>query len=473
MNFSRSAKLPVLLTTIYLLLPNLLFFYYWFRNPWGICVILCILLFLYFYVRRLNNDTGEVSLTSKEWLMIGGGALIWTVLSGIGNLVVQGGDFQGHNVKLYELVHSSWPLIYSYNQEEVIYYFAWYLVPAWVMKGLHTDSQIPFMIWSAIGYFLILCWTYLLMGKKAWKVILLFILGDACVFMNSILPELWVYEQLKWPSFFGSLFEQSSWVPNQFLPAILVLALFLYLIQNKGDLRVVIFPFVMSLTWYVFPAIAIAVLFFALTLYYRSIPELKSLFLYSLRYLVIVIPLAVFYSSSNGNGVVEFLPFTHDRMSKIPAWIAQVFPQMLLFLIYIRFLIKDPEEKTIAKILVLIMFVFTMFRIGVFNDLIARSFICFYFVFFYFLLRNLDLRSFKTHKWLIPFVVIEVFFSLTVLYQKLTNHVLYRADKNLKIYQYDDNKSILEYFETHGNSDELVQYSSKKDSFYQKYLAPN
>ncbi len=466
----------ILITVSYLFLPNLLFYFFWFKAPYGPALTAGLLAAFFFYVKRLwgnNGFTESVKLSRKEFLIIALAALAWTISAGIGNLVAQELDFGGHNAKLYDLVHSPWPLKYGYNSEEVIYYFSFYLAPASVMKLVNPDSLIPFVIWSAMGYFLVLTWAYILLKKDFRKVILLFILGQATVFINIyVFQALFEYSRNEWPVFFGSLYEQSIWVPNQFLPAFLVMSILIWCSTQKDmDISLAVFPFVLSLTWCVFPAVAIAILFLFFVLFYKSAKTLLSLAAYSLRYLFFVIALILFYQSSNGGGIIEFLAFTSERINKVPLWAGQLFPQLIIFSLYVRFLINDSADKKIAKIILSIMFVVSLCRVGVYNDLVARTFICFYITFLLVFLRNLDFKQLLLHKWIIVLFVIDSFFSIKLIYQKATNNVLYKADQSRVIYRYDDHSSIFDYFSKHASQEEIIQYSSKKDSFYQRYLS--
>lgn len=458
----------IFLTVLYLFLPNTLFFYYWFRNPYSFLLVLTLIVALVIYVRKYISSglKTDINISKRELLVFAIIASVWVIISGVGNYVPQYSDFQGHNAKLYDLVHSEWPLIYDYNNDEVIYYFSYYLVPAFVMKLADKNSLIPFVVWTGMGFYLMLIWAYFLLNKNIYKLILFFTLGTSTIIFNQVFG----LERNIWPVNFGSIFEQSLWVPNQIPPTFLVMVLFAYFMKNNGDLKAIVFPLVLTLTWCVFPMIIIVLIFGVSILIYRNYEELTGLIKHGLIYLVLVIPLFIFYLSSNGDNFFEFLPLTTNRTAKVPIWVTQLLPQLILLLIYLKVFIKDPKDKKMALFILVLMFIISVFRVGVFNDLAARGFMVIYIAFFYLFLKNIDFGKTNMRVWLIIFLF-DSFVSLKVIYSRLTTNVFVSKDKEMVIYAYDRSKSIYEMFVDYGNSDELLQYSSKKDSFYQKYLS--
>lgn len=458
----------IFLTVLYLFLPNILFFHYWFRNPYSFLLVLTLTGTLVFYVRKFISSGSKptVIISIRELLVLALVAFIWVIISGVGNYVPQYSDFQGHNAKLYDLAHSKWPLIYDYNNDEVIYYFSYYLVPAFLMKLIDNNNMAPFTIWTGIGFYLMLVWGYFLLNRNIYKLLLFFVLGTSAILFNQAFG----LERNIWPVNFGSIFEQSLWVPNQMPPTFLVMALFAYFMKDGGNLKAIVFPFVLSLTWCVFPMIIVALIFGASILIYRNYTEITGLIKHAVIYLIIVIPVFIFYQSSNGDNFFEFLPFTTNRITKVPVWATQILPQLGLLLIYLKVFIKDSKDKKMALFILALMFIISLFRVGVFNDLAARGLMAIYIAFFYLFLKNIELKKISTGVWLV-ILLFDSFVSLKVIYTRLTNNVFVSKNKEMNIYAYDRSKSIYEMFIDYGNSDELLQYSSKKDSFYQKYMS--
>ena len=80
----------------YLLLPNLLFAFGWFRGPYSYMLIAG---FLYLLLRK-NKKAGDVeSFDFKELSFLLIFALIWTFFSGAGGFSDQKSDFFAHNAK--------------------------------------------------------------------------------------------------------------------------------------------------------------------------------------------------------------------------------------------------------------------------------------------------------------------------------------------------------------------------------------
>lgn len=458
-------------TVIYLLAPNLLFFLYWFRFPVNGLLLAGTGVLLYFYLKRVSGPE-ERPLGWKALAILCVLALAWTLLAGIGNLVAQALDFQGHNAKLYNLFTSPWPLLYEYNAREVIYYFSFYLVPAYLMKLNGQYSNLVLIVWSWSGYMLVLTWAFYLLKRSFLRVGIFLALGESAVFFNSqVFRRLGDFPQHEWPVFMGSLFEQSSWVPNQFLPTLLVLSIFIHQLTRGLDLKLLVFPLVLSLTWGVFPAIGMAVVIVTGMIIYGRAGEIGGLIMYSLRYLLLVIPVALFYQSSNGGGVSEFLFLTNRRLVKIPVWAGQIFPQVLVFGTLIFFFVKDRQARLYSFCVCGILLVFSMFRVGVYNDLVSRTSIVFFTVIVFYVALSFETQVLKKVRWLVPVLLIDVFFTFYILGDKLMHNEVMKIDKHREIYRHDDNKSIYEYFKKYAHEQELIQYSSKEDSFYQKYLA--
>ena len=133
----KSIKPLVFSSILYLLLPNLLFYYNWFRNPIGILLVIIMIVNFVLYFRAKNFIAfPDFEITKKQIIILLLISLIWTILTGVGNVVYQFIDFPAHNAKLYEMYKNQWPIKYEHNNLEIIYYWAFYLIPALIMKPL-------------------------------------------------------------------------------------------------------------------------------------------------------------------------------------------------------------------------------------------------------------------------------------------------------------------------------------------------
>lgn len=468
-------KLLIAFSTLYLLLPNLLFFYYWFRFPYQIVLTASCLLFGILYFRKLEvlKDSNTFSINKNlilVFILIG---TSWTLVSGVGGLFYQVQDFQGHNVKLLNLVNASWPLKYEYNGEEVIYYFGYYLVPAFLMKLFGGYSAAIFVAWSAIGYSLAFAWIYVLFYGN-WKKILAFLfMAETGVFFNAfIFQKIGDFPQHEWPLFFGSIFQQSTWVPNQFLPIMLTTPLIIYLFRSENPLNLAILPIVLSLIWCVFPIVAIAIVFLLALIIYRKYNIILKLTIESLPYLILVAPLLIYYQSSNGGGVAEFFLVTANRLGRFPVWAGQIIPQLTVFLILTFAFIPKSKERVLSLALIGLMLSFSLLRVGVFNDLVSRTFIVFFIVELYLIVSHFTSESIVAKPYILIILFIDIYISFFTLYKKTTNNAWVQRDPAYKIYPYNESETIFEYFKNHGSTpQEIIQYSSKEKSIYQDYLA--
>lgn len=118
----------------YLLLPNLLFYYYWTRP-----VIAVIGICLLFYVATIAIQQGlpsEKNLGRRDLGSIGIVALLLTLMSGTAGICWQTFDHWGHNTKFNDLFLHEWPLQSPDKGSVISYYYGYSLIPALVSKWL-------------------------------------------------------------------------------------------------------------------------------------------------------------------------------------------------------------------------------------------------------------------------------------------------------------------------------------------------
>lgn len=240
----KKSNIIVKLAYIYILLPILLFFVGWCNTlvcVLGIAVILVSVYFLFKDAPKLwvPNNKKEIFLLIFVFLI----ALIWVYSSGIGGFVYQNPDHYSRNTMFDMMVNSSWPIYYEAKRYIMVYYFAFWLVPASVGKVLGLQAGYYFqLIWATLGVFIFFYLVLATLNKKTIWPILLFIffsgldiLGCLSVLRLGLIVN--PTSHIEWwasPYQFSSMTTQLFWVFNQALPCWLIIMLIYHQKNNKN-----------------------------------------------------------------------------------------------------------------------------------------------------------------------------------------------------------------------------------------------
>lgn len=239
----KQSNIIVKLAYIYVLLPILLFFVGWCNTlvcVLGITVILISAYFLFKDAPKLwvPKNKKEIFLLAFVFLL----ALIWVYSSGIGGLVYQNPDHYSRNAIFDMMVNSSWPIFDEAKRYIMVYYFAFWLVPASVGKVLGLQAGYYFqVIWATLGVFMFFYLVLAALRKKTIWPILLFIffsgldiLGCLSVLRLGLIVN--PTSHIEWwasPYQFSSMTTQLFWVFNQALPCWLIVMLMYHQKNNK------------------------------------------------------------------------------------------------------------------------------------------------------------------------------------------------------------------------------------------------
>jgi len=172
----------VLLALGYLALPNLLFVALWIKPLIGIPVAAA-LLWAIVSASKINreNESSETRFSYRQLSLIVGLAVLWTILSGTGNVVPQSGDYIKHNALFHDLISKPWPLLYDQNSGAsgsfLCYGVAYYLVPSGLAGWLGENwvNALSFL-WAAVGLVLVCYWLALLNPKSPFRTVIVFLL---------------------------------------------------------------------------------------------------------------------------------------------------------------------------------------------------------------------------------------------------------------------------------------------------------
>jgi len=164
-----SLRMLMLLTSIYITLPILIFLIGW-TNVWFGLIVSCAAVFIIgAQLKKMKADSFFIPLKTG-WIM----ALflfVWTLLSGAGHRGFFNGDFVKHNAIFNDLISLNWPVRYQLKEigdiSYLVYYFAYYLPSALIGKWLGWQAgNSALFVWTFIGIVLVFMWLSSLVNEK-------------------------------------------------------------------------------------------------------------------------------------------------------------------------------------------------------------------------------------------------------------------------------------------------------------------
>ena len=232
------------LTYIYLGLPLFVFILSWLN--FGFAALFALLFagaFYFAYPREAYEESADFN--RKSLVLIATVAAIWCFFAGIVYFYYQSFDYHFRNAVFRDLINYDWPVFYPLANTPLVYYMAFWLVPASIAKffGLFiTDRYTLFMlgnyvlfIYAAFGVALI--FAHLAQALKVRTVkqisagIALFILFSGMDIIGhtyfTIIPQPFEYHLEWWATFiqYSSITTGMFWVFNQFIPVALIILL--------------------------------------------------------------------------------------------------------------------------------------------------------------------------------------------------------------------------------------------------------
>ena len=200
---------------------------------------------IFLYLKRETQQDSKY-FKKSELIVISCLAIITSLLAGFSGHFYINGDWAKHMAILYDLSHSAWP-VYFHPPDipdrvtQLIYYFGYYLTPAFLLKIFGSNFLFPILFtYSAFGLCLSFAWVYRSIGRTSiW-------LGIAFIFIGGLdllgwltikksLPEFathiewWAESQTQYPSVINIIF----WVPQHALAAFIGWPLIRKFLGNK------------------------------------------------------------------------------------------------------------------------------------------------------------------------------------------------------------------------------------------------
>jgi hypothetical protein len=427
--------LPV--STIYLAMPHLIFYFGWLQWSWAILAIGIICVALVIMTRTVaramartvpqsdhrsvpaanapssdstSDSTGYATLdatqefvfTRQHALMIGAVCLLWLAISGVGGFVRQDYDWEKHNVIFNSLILKPWPTVYQIYGEPLplVYYIGYYLPAALVGKigGWFWANQALF-IWSFAGLFVAVTWFCILVRRVSYSVLILFVLFSGLDVIGKSLATAAGFAnagEATWRHIdpWAGIFQYSSnstllfWVPHQALGGWVLAGVVLYCLVTLRRRDFILLPVGLSTFWS--PFVTLGVLpYLVIDFLVGSAPlgrRIRQLISWPNAAGIVAAGTIAFYFSTKayaGSPVVDAdlmgglnLPHYHGSLYRAIAFL--LFFCFLEFgiytiILYLSGAIQDKRWRWILGVTVLILCVLPWFRIGIYNDLVMRA----------------------------------------------------------------------------------------------------
>lgn len=239
------------LTYLYLAAPLFVFILTWLNA--GCAVLWGLLLCCAFYKAFPKKENSEIICNKQSLTIIAAFAFLWCFFAGIGYFYYQSFDYHFRNAVFRDLINYDWPVFYDKADTPLVYYMAFWLIPAGIAKFFHlfiSNQQTLFLIGNIVLYLYavfgtILIFAHLLHAVKAKTKkqislgILLFIFFSGLDIIGytffKTMQQPFAYHLDWWASFiqYSSITTSQFWVFNQFIPT----ALLILLVYNERCLK--------------------------------------------------------------------------------------------------------------------------------------------------------------------------------------------------------------------------------------------
>ncbi len=473
----------------YLMLPNLLFSYGWFREPYAAGLILGM---LYLFSREfLLPVTDNKFFKSKEVLFLVMLALVFTFFTGAGGFSQQKSDFFAHNAKFYDLFKNPWPTYFAEVDRYACYYFGYYLVPAAFAKLIGQLTPVSIYLWTALGYFLGFSWLYLLLNRRKWLLFAFFwIRGIGYILYLFFQKTQWLQIPIYRPVING-LIQHASYVPNQFLGTLIITTMLLHEIFIDKRIDRMAFPITLNFIWGVFPTITLTLIYLGIVIRHyggggrwRLLLHGKTLPNYLLPALL-MFPTFGYFLSANGSTIKGFIWTFDPPVNSLLNYILGFGLDLFLYA-YILWTLRDRQNLIprwfISGLLVLLVGL-SCYRMGYHNDWFYRTQIPIFIVLVIAMLLGAESYINKKQwpsslltKAAYALVVAMMLLQLSSYVHLIKNNVIVKTlapgVTQFQPMTYDRYPNVYQLMkDVYRDRGDAEQYLGDKDSFYQRYLA--
>jgi hypothetical protein len=381
-----------LTSSLYLALPCLIFAISWLRPVIALVLVGLVAAALLGELAPEARGDGKNSPDPNEraggvLLLVVGVATAWTVLSGVGGVGFQAGDFLKHDAVLSALATGRWPVVLpaptqgGSGQVALSYSIAWYLPAAVVGKvwGWRA-AEFALLVWTVAGVSLALLWFARLVGSRGVVPVILFPFLGGMDLVGELITDGRLSLQGSMGEWWAGLWQFSgnttllSWAPQHALPAWIGTGLVCVGVGAwDREWSATLLPGALTLLWSPFAfagLIPFAVLSFVTSRRLRRIGALDMTA--SLALTLVVGSYYLAHTASPENGWI----WASDPSGTL-------LPRLLLFLLlevgaFVALCV--PEVKRLPKrmrsafwLACLVLAVLPLYRVGHFNDLAMRA----------------------------------------------------------------------------------------------------
>lgn len=370
----------------YLALPNFIFILGWLRLSFALPLTAMLLLAIWRWRKpeaRTGQSVAHQSLPTIALIIIV--SVLWTSLSGIGNLVYANPDWHVRYAVLRDLVVAQWPPAYTTGDAPVILRssVAYYLPAALVGKlwGV-TAANIALLPWTAAGvaiFFLLLPIPGQLNPRLFASIALVILFGGMDIIgmltSGGDWPS-WPFHIEWWARKFqySAITTELFWVPNHALPAWIATAL-LYRHRTDANLPIVM-PVILAMLPLWSPFAAIGILPFAALYAIAHIRTgLPTLRLHGVQILAAMLLgfIAACYLALGADAIP-------GGMAKIaagePGDFIIIYFRFVMFefgLLALALFVLIREERKLLSVATICLLALPLFRFGLANDLVMRA----------------------------------------------------------------------------------------------------
>ncbi|MES2795069.1 MAG: hypothetical protein V4683_03830 [Bacteroidota bacterium] len=488
-NLSVSIRALKIFSLLYLIIPNLIFLNFWVIGSIGIPCILLIVLGAYQYF-KLDKSTisseKDITLSPVQIVGILGLAAFFTLISGAGGFSDQVYDYISHNTKFNDLYVNDWPFKYKSANSYPCYYFGYYLFPALLAKAFN-HVRILSMIWMCFGLFITTSWIYVLIGKKSLLYIFVFLLWGGLYtslshFYDIVFGSMKVAD-LYWSDFrpmsdgfllYMPVYLSSVWVPNQFIPACIVMSVIAFEIffEKKGYKSIALIP--LLAIWAPFPALGITIItlgfFIQETISKKQIQFIWKDYSPALIMFFGCLPIFLYLMSTKSGETAKGFLWNFDQ-KWASVWLLFVLTEFGITTLAVYFSNRNNHKNEYNQLLfpVLLFLIFLpLIHFGRNNDLAVRANIPAFFLLNIYLTHQF-IEIFKTKKlmkWVISIIfLIGSIVPLKVMWRGSFNNKLTGEPKTYFL-QNDMYGILRDYY----SPTEANQYLADENSFFIQYL---
>lgn len=164
-----SLRAVLLLTSIYIVLPILLFLFWWTNGWMGLLIGLMIGILIWRESSRIKNEFFIIPM--RTGIIVFLILTLWTLYSGAGHRGLFDGDFLKHNALFSDLISLDWPVRYivkeTGNIVQLVYYFAYYLPSSLIGKWFGWNAgNAALFCWTLGGVTLAFLWLFSFIDQK-------------------------------------------------------------------------------------------------------------------------------------------------------------------------------------------------------------------------------------------------------------------------------------------------------------------